>query len=227
MENKSLLSVVVPVYNEVKTIQTILDRIKKVAVEKEIIVVDDFSTDGTREILSQINDPQIRVVLKPKNGGKGSAVKEGIKAASGDYIIIQDADLEYDPEDFHLLLKAMTEKKGDVIYGSRFLGSSNFPSLSHKIGNKFLTLVTNLLYGSKITDMETCYKLIPAKIAKSLNIQSKKFDMEPEITAKILKSGNKIAEVPIGYKGRAFSEGKKISWKDAFSAIWTLVKYRF
>ncbi|OGC22644.1 glycosyl transferase [candidate division WOR-1 bacterium RIFOXYC2_FULL_37_10] len=221
------LSIIIPVFNEKKTLREILDRVLAVNLEKEIILVDDFSTDGTRAIYPTLSSKEIKIILQEKNQGKGNAVKTGIASATGAYIIIQDADLEYDPKDYIKLLDPIKEGKAKVVYGSRFLGTHKFSSFSHFLGNKFLTLITNLLYKSKITDMETCYKLMPAELAKGLNIKSKKFDMEPEITAKILKRGNKIMEIPISYKGRAFNEGKKISWKDAFAAIWTLIKYRF
>lgn len=221
------LSIVIPVFNENKTLKKLLDKVLAVNVDKEIILVDDFSTDGTREILSQIKNEDVIVILKKKNQGKGAAVKTGIEKSSGDYIIIQDADLEYNPQDYLKLLDPIKSGEAKVVYGSRFLGNHNFSSLSHKLGNRFLTLITNLLYGSEITDMETCYKLMPSYLAKELDIQSKRFELEPEITAKILKRGYKILEIPISYMGRKFSEGKKISWKDAFIAIWTLIKYKF
>lgn len=221
------LSVIIPVFNEKNTLKTIVDRVQAVNLEKEIIIVDDFSTDGTRDIYPQFKDENIKVILQKNNQGKGSAVSTGIAAASGDYVIIQDADLEYDPQDFLKLIVPILEGRAKVVYGSRFLKSNFFSTLSHKLGNQFLTFVTNILYQGSITDMETCYKLMPASLAKGLKIKSKKFDMEPEITAKILKQGYKILELPISYTGRAFHEGKKISWKDAFSAIWTLIKYRF
>lgn len=221
------LSIIVPVFNEVNTLTEILNRIQAVKLDKEIILVDDFSTDGTRELLSKIKANNIKIILQNKNQGKGAAVKAGIEEATGNYVIIQDADLEYDPQDYIRLLAPVLENKAKVVYGSRFLGQHYFSTLSHKLGNQFLTLISNILYQSSLTDMETCYKLIPADLAKQLNIKAKRFDMEPEITAKIVKRGYKILEVPISYKGRAFSEGKKISWKDAFSAIWTLIKFRF
>ncbi len=220
------LSVIMPVFNEVNTLIEILNRVQAVKLDKEIIIVDDFSNDGTRDLLSKLKENNTKVILQNKNQGKGAAVKTGIESATGDYIIIQDADLEYDPQDYLKLLEPIMQNKSKVVYGSRFLGQHYFSTLSHKLGNQFLTLISNLLYQSSLTDMETCYKLIPAELAKQLNIKAKRFDMEPEITAKILKRGYKILEVPISYKGRAFSEGKKISWKDAFSAIWTLIKFR-
>jgi glycosyltransferase involved in cell wall biosynthesis len=221
------LSVIIPVYNEKNTIEIILERVKAVALEKEIILVDDFSTDGTRELLPRLKSKNISVLMHDKNLGKGAAIKTGIKAATGDYIIIQDADLEYDPQDFFKLIQPALDGKAAVVYGSRFLGNNYFSMLSHKLGNQFLTGVTNLLYRGKLTDMETCYKLIPIELARQLNIKSRRFEVEPEVTAKILKRGYKILEVPISYKGRTISEGKKISWKDALSTLWTLLKYRF
>ncbi|MBI5700902.1 glycosyltransferase family 2 protein [Candidatus Saganbacteria bacterium] len=221
------LSVIIPVYNEKNTIKTLIDRVVAVNLEKEIIIVDDYSTDGTRDIYPQIQGEDIRIILQEKNQGKGSAVSRGIAEATGDYIIIQDADLEYDPQEYLKIMLPIIEGRAKVVYGSRFLGKHSFSTLSHFLGNKFLTTLTNILYGSTITDMETCYKLMPADVAKKLDIKSKKFDMEPEITAKILKRNYKILEVPISYQGRAFSEGKKISWKDAFSAILTLIWYKF
>lgn len=221
------LSVIIPVYNEKNTLKALIERVQAVPLEKEIILVDDCSTDGTRDLLPELKGNGIKVILQEKNGGKGSAVKRGFAEAEGDYVIIQDADLEYDPQDYLKLLPPVIDGRAKVVYGSRFKGAHSFSSLSHLLGNKLLTFITNFLYFSNITDMETCYKLIPASLAKQLDIKARRFDMEPEITAKILKQGYKILEIPISYKGRAFSEGKKISWKDAFSAIWTLIKYRF
>lgn len=221
------LSVIIPVYNEINTLKTIIDRVQAVQLEKEIILVDDFSTDGTRAIYQNLKAPNIKIILQENNKGKGAAVSRGIKEAKGDYVIIQDADVEYDPQDYLKLVSPIISGYAQVVYGSRFLGKHTFSTVSHWLGNKFLTFLTNILYRCKITDMETCYKLIPRELAQKLDIQSKRFEMEPEITAKILKRGYKIYEVPISYSGRTFSEGKKISWKDAFSAIWTLIKYRF
>jgi len=224
------LSIIMPVYNEKATIREILERVRAVDVgmEKEIIVVDDGSKDGTREILREEESRgDIRVLYHERNLGKGAAVRTGIASATGDFVIIQDADLEYDPQDYPALLKPLLEGKAEVVYGSRFLSGSGSSMISwHRFGNKFLTAVTNLLYGSSLSDMETCYKAFKASVIKSIPLRSNRFEIEPEITAKILKRGYKILEVPIRYRGREFHEGKKISWKDGFSAIWTLLRYR-
>lgn len=224
------LSVVIPVYNEEKTIEKILDLVLGVdGVEKEIVMVDDGSTDGSVEVLKEIQrkHPEVKVIIKGENRGKGHTLKVGFKETTGDYVIIQDADLEYDPQDYHKLIRALHEEKVDVIYGSRFSGSYEKMSTLHYFGNKLLTLVTNLLFGVMLTDMETCYKLLPGDFIRSVDIKSERFDFEPEITAKILKAGLKIREVPISYRGRGFSEGKKITWRDGFNAVYTLIKFRF
>ena len=220
------LSIIMPVFNEKSTLAEILKKVQALALEKEIIIVDDFSSDGTREIAVQLATRDVKVVLQKKNQGKGAAIREGIKLASGDYIVIQDADLEYNPQEIPKLLENVTSGKAKVVYGSRFKGKHVFRSLSHYLGNKMLTLITNILYGTGLTDMETCYKLIPTQFIKNLKLRANRFDFEPEITAKILKSGLKILEVPISYDSRTFAEGKKISWKDGFAAIWALAKYR-
>jgi len=224
------LSVVIPVYNEKNTIEKIVDLVKGVeGIDKEIVIVDDASTDGSQEILKDIEKKNldIKVIYKEVNKGKGDTLKIGFSNTSGDYIIIQDADLEYDPQDYKKLLRALVEEKVDVIYGSRFSGSYEKMSTLHYFGNKLLTLITNLLFGVMLTDMETCYKLMPGDFVRKLDIKSTRFEFEPEITAKILKAGLKIKEVPISYKGRAFSEGKKITWKDGFNAVYSLIKFRF
>ncbi len=221
------LSVIIPVFNEAKTIKEIVKRVASVQVNKEIIIVDDFSQDGTRDVLKSIEKENIKVLYHEENKGKGAAIRTGIAAVTGDYVIIQDADLEYNPEEYRKLLAVVQKEKAPVIYGSRFSGRRKSMSISHTLGNKFLTFATNLLYGSSVTDMETCYKLIKCDLLKSLNIKANRFDFEPEVTAKILKRGIKIVEVPISYKGRKWLEGKKITWRDGFAALWTLLKYRF
>ncbi len=224
------LSVVIPVYNEKNTIEKILDEIKAVeGLDKEIVVVDDASTDGTTQILKDLETkhPDIKFFYKEKNRGKGHTLKMGFEHTTGDYVIVQDADLEYDPNDYHKLLRALNEEDAQVIYGSRFSGSYEDMSTLHYFGNKVLTLITNIFFGVMLTDMETCYKLMPGDFVRKVNIKSERFDFEPEITAKILKSGLKIKEVPISYRGRTHSEGKKITWRDGIHALFTLIKYRF
>jgi glycosyltransferase involved in cell wall biosynthesis len=225
-----LLSVVIPIYNEKDTLLEILFRVQAIqGIQKEIILVDDASTDGTVEILKtlQKEQPQLKIYFHKKNQGKGASLRDGFKHITGDYVIVQDADLEYNPNDYYKLLRALKEEHAKVVYGSRFSGNYEDMSNLHYFGNKLLTIVTNLLYGVLLTDMETCYKLLPGKFVRSLNIRSNRFNFEPEITAKILKSGLKIVEVPISYRGRSHSDGKKITWKDGISALWTLMKFRF
>ncbi len=224
------LSVVIPVYNEKNTIADIIGFVKAVEdLDKEIIVVDDGSKDGTVKILKDLEKvhPDVKFYYKEKNVGKGDTLRIGFSHTTGDYVIVQDADLEYDPQDYKKLLRALTEEKADVVYGSRFSGTRKDMSTVQYFGNKLLTIITNLLFGIMLTDMETCYKLIPGDFVRKLQIKSPRFDFEPEITAKILKSGLKLKEVPIHYKGRKYSEGKKITWKDGFAALWTLFKFRF
>jgi len=224
------LSIVIPVYNEVATLETLVGRVKSVdGIDKEIILVDDGSTDGSREILKklQAEDSSLRVVYQPQNMGKGAALRTGFKVATGDYIIVQDADLEYDPNDYHKLVKPILEGKAKVVYGSRFTGEHRNMNFKHWVGNQFLTLLTNVLYDTTLSDMETCYKLIPREMLQSIKIKSNRFNFEPEITAKILRSGIRIYEVPISYAGREANEGKKISWKDGLPALWSIIKYRF
>lgn len=224
------LSVVIPVYNERNTIRTIIERVLAVPdIEKEVVVVDDASVDGTTSILKTLEKefPQVKFVYKDINKGKGDTLKVGFAHTTGDYVIVQDADLEYDPLEYKKLLRALSEEKADVIYGSRFSGNYEDMSSLHYFGNKMLTIITNILFGVLLTDMETCYKLMPGAFVRKIQIKSDRFDFEPEITAKILKSGLRIKEIPISYKGRTHSEGKKITWKDGFAAILTLIKFRF
>jgi glycosyltransferase involved in cell wall biosynthesis len=223
------LSVLVPVYNEKGTIEQILKRIKSVDIDKEIIVVDDGSTDGTKEVLSALKEPGIKLIFHQKNLGKGAALRTAIKEASGDIVIFQDADLEYDPNDYASLIKPITEGMADVVYGSRMLGGKlqRVYMFWHKLGNNFLTFLVNLLYNTTLTDMETGYKVFKREVIKSLNLKSNDFAIEPEITAKIFKKKYRVYETSISYYGRNYEEGKKISWRDGFPAIWTILKYRF
>lgn len=217
-----------PVFNEEETLEEIISRVLAVKLPKELIIVDDGSTDGTRRLLNKIKlRRDVKVILLPKNRGKGAAVRAGIKAADGDWLIIQDADLEYDPKDYLKLLKPAQAGKGRVIYGSRFTGEHRDMLFWHWMGNKFITLITNVLYNTTLSDMETCYKLFEISVIKSLDLRANKFDIEPEISAKILRRGIRIYEVPISYTGREYHEGKKITWRDGIFALWTLIKYKF
>lgn len=220
------LSVIIPVYNERENLLKVIEKVEKVPIEKEIIAIDDCSTDGSREILKNLEN-RIKVIYHSKNQGKGMAIRSGLKRVSGDLVIIQDADLEYNPQDYLKLLPPIMEGKAEVVYGSRFLGEPKNFSFLFYWGNRFLTLITNLLYGSHLTDMETCYKLFKTRILKNLNLKAKGFEFEPEITAKLLRRHIPIYEAPISYQGRRYSGGKKITWRDGFPALWTLIKYRF
>lgn len=227
-----LLSVIIPVYNEERTLEELVDRVMDVQLEgvtKQVVIVDDKSTDSTHSILEKINlkYPQIEVIYKEKNEGKGAALKTGFALAKGNYTIIQDADLEYDPEDYKVILDSFKHKEVDVVYGSRFLGRHRAFLFMNLIANKILNLVTNILYNTTLTDMETCYKMFKTELIQSIEIKSKGFEIEPEITAKMLKKKARIYEVPISFFGRSYDEGKKIKAVDGFKAIWALVKYRF
>jgi len=222
-----------PVYNEANTIHEIIKRIDAVDlgdVRKELIIVDDASKDGTREVLDDLRKVESRkVYFHAQNMGKGAALRTALTYATGDIIIIQDADLEYDPAEYAELIMPILKGRADVVYGSRLSGAKVARAFNfwHFIGNKMLTLITNVLYNSILSDMETCYKVFRADVIKNLQIKSNRFDFEPEITAKILKRKHKLYEMPISYYGRDFSEGKKITWRDGFAAIWALIKYRF
>ncbi|HMM28799.1 MAG TPA: glycosyltransferase family 2 protein [Aggregatilineaceae bacterium] len=223
------LSVIIPCYNERTTVATVVDRVRAVGLAHEIIVVDDGSTDGTREVLAEL-DPRddLKIILHDHNQGKGAAVRTGFKAATGDVLLIQDADLEYDPREYPVLLRPIEEGISKVVYGSRFLGGPRKAMFFwNMVANRTLTLVTNILYNAILSDMETCYKVFRAEIVRDIRLRSRRFDFEPEITAKVLKRGHRIYEVPISYNGREWNEGKKITWKDGVIAMWTLFRYRF
>jgi glycosyltransferase involved in cell wall biosynthesis len=222
------VSVIIPVFNERDTIFQVVQRVQQQPIEKEIIIVDDCSTDGTAQMLKQTDWPDnVRVFFHQKNKGKGAALRTGIPHATKAITIIQDADLEYNPDDFGVVLKPILDGVADVVYGSRFLGIHRSFMLHHYIGNKMLTILTNVLYNNMLTDMETGYKAFRTEIIQSVKIKSNRFDFEPEITAKVLKKGYRIYEVPIYYAGRDYAEGKKITWRDGFSAMWALVRFRF
>ena len=223
------LSVVVPVFNERNTVVEILRRMRQVElpVDLEIVVVDDGSDDGTEKVLGALEDSTVRVVRHSHNQGKGAAVRTGLEHARGDLLLIQDADLEYDPDDWPLLLTPMLKGRAQVVYGSRFTGARSNLLFWHWVGNRFLSLVTNVLYNTTLSDMETCYKLFDRRVLDGITIESDRFEFEPEITAKVLRRGYRIYEVPISYAGRNRDEGKKITWRDGFGALATLVRYRF
>ena len=223
------LSVIIPVYNEVESIQVILKRVYETNLVHEIVVVDDGSRDGTRDVLATLDGKNsLRVILHEKNKGKGAAVRTGMAAATGDVLLIQDADLEYDPRDFPILLQPIEEGLADVVYGSRFLGRAHRVTMFwHLVANQMLTLMTNILYNTILTDMETGYKVFRREVLNGMVLHANSFDFEPEFTAKILKRKFRIFEVPITFNPRDYSQGKKIKLHDAFEAVWTLIKYRF
>ena len=223
------LSVIMPCYNEAESLPDILNKVRAITIDKEIIVIDDCSSDDTPNVLAneQRNDPNLRVVRHERNRGKGAAVRTGIAAATGDVIIVQDADLEYEPNDFYAVLKPIFDGRVGVVYGSRFMGSHTGMYFWNALGNKFLTFLTNFLFNCWISDMETCYKAFRADIIKNIPLESNDFRIEPEITAKILLRKERIFEVPVSYIGRTYEEGKKMKPSQGFWAIWALFKYRF
>jgi glycosyltransferase involved in cell wall biosynthesis len=222
-----LLSVVVPVYNERTTIDEIIRRVVAVPIRKELIVVDDGSTDGTGEILDTLKRELGFTLLRQTNAGKGAALRRGFAAVTGDLVVIQDADLEYSPEEFPELIALICQGKADVVYGSRFLGRHRVFLFTHYLGNRVVTLATNLLYNTMLTDMETCYKVMRVEVLRSMTLESNGFGIEPELTAKIFKRGFRVYEIPITYAGRGYNEGKKITWTAGLVALWVLLKYRF
>ena len=224
------ISVIIPCYNEENTIETIIDAVinSECSIEKEIIIVDDFSKDNTREKLKLLENKVSKILYHEKNMGKGAALRTGIKAANGDFVIVQDADLEYDPKEYDKLLKPLINNKADVVFGSRFAGGESHRVLYfwHQMGNAFLTLCSNMFTNLNLTDMETCYKVFKREIIQSIEIEENRFGFEPEITAKVAKMPNiRIYEVGISYYGRTYKEGKKIGWKDGFRALWCILKY--
>jgi glycosyltransferase involved in cell wall biosynthesis len=225
------LSVIVPVFNERNTVAEIVRRMRAVELpaqlDLEVVVVDDGSSDGTDKVLAALGDSTVRVISHPTNSGKGAAIRTGLATVRGDLVLVQDADLEYDPDDWPRLLDPILRGKAQIVYGSRFTGERKNMFPSHWVGNRVLTLVTNILYRTTLSDMETCYKLFDRRVLAGITIRSERFDFEPEITAKVLRRGYRIYEVPISYAGREIDEGKKISWRDGIGAIVALVRYRF
>lgn len=228
----TLLSVIVPVYNEVSTLEEILRRIRAVDLPKEIVLVDDGSADGTRELLRDRIEgayPDVKVVLHERNRGKGAAIRTAIEHCTGDFVIIQDADLEYDPREYFALLEPLWDGRADVVFGSRFLGGGahRVHLFWHRVANGLLTTLSNMMTNLNLTDMEVCYKVFRADVIKSIRLRCDRFDFEPEITAKVAKRRCRVYEVPISYSGRDYEEGKKIGWRDGVVALWTIFKYRF
>lgn len=224
------VSVVIPVYNERDTIESLLARVREVPIEKEIVLVDDFSTDGTRDKLKGLENSHadLSIHYHDVNRGKGAALRTGFSKATGDVIIIQDADLEYDPYEYPVLLQPIVEGKADVVYGSRFLGGPHRVLFFwHSIGNRFLTLFSNAMTDLNLTDMETCYKVFKREVLEGITLTADRFGFEPEFTAKVARKGCRVFEVPISYNGRTYAEGKKINWKDGFSALYYIVRSRF
>jgi glycosyltransferase involved in cell wall biosynthesis len=224
-----ILSIIIPVYNEVHTIMNVVERVQATPFEKEILIIDDGSTDGTRDKLKDLNAANIKVILHEQNKGKGAAIQTGWKHASGDILLIQDADMEYDPSDYPQLIEPIVSGKADVVFGSRFLGGGSHRVLYfwHSLGNRFLTLLANMLNDLNMSDMETGYKVFTREVQNSIRIRSNRFGFEPEFTAKVARKNFRIYEVPISYYGRGYKEGKKITWRDGIAAFFWIVRYRF
>jgi glycosyltransferase involved in cell wall biosynthesis len=223
-----LLSVVMPVFNERATIEEIIPRVLAVPLRIELIVVDDGSTDGTRDLLTALQKQHtFKLIFQPKNGGKGAALRRGFQEVTGDLVVIQDADLEYSPEELPDLIDVICKGRADVVYGSRFLGRHRVFLFTHYLGNRLLTSITNVLYNTMLSDMETCYKVMRTDVLRSFSLEANGFGIEPELTAKIFKRHYRVYEVPISYDGRGYEEGKKITWRDGVVALWVLLKFRF
>jgi glycosyltransferase involved in cell wall biosynthesis len=223
-----LVSVVMAVYNERETVEEIIRRVLAVPLRIELIVIDDGSSDGSRELLKALaQELPLRLVVQPQNRGKGAALRAGFAEAAGDVVIIQDADLEYSPEEYPELIDLICAGRADVVYGSRFIGRHRVFLFTHYAGNRVINLLANVLYNTTLTDLETCYKAMRIGVLRSMTLRSDGFDIEPELTAKIFKRGFRVYEIPITYNGRGYDEGKKITWRDGLIAVWTLVKYRF
>ncbi|MFB0527036.1 MAG: glycosyltransferase family 2 protein [bacterium] len=220
------LSIIMPVFNEENTILKVVDIVKKVNIDKQIVIVDDGSIDGTREILEKLRDENIRVIYHTRNQGKGSAIRTAIPYLEGEVTVVQDADLEYNPEEYHKLIRPIIDGKAKIVYGSRFLQFNKPIYLHYLLGNKFLTWLINILYRSRITDSYTCYKAFETSVLRNLTLRARRFEFEAEVTVKLLKKGYKIHEVPISYSPRTLREGKKINWKDAILGILTIFKHR-
>ena len=223
------LSILIPVYNEVKTVEDVVAILQTLDIDEEIILVDDFSTDGTRDILKEKfenRSENIKVLYHEENKGKGAAIRTALAHATGDYVIVQDADMEYSPQDIVRMVEVALQTGDDAIYGSRFLKTWKSTSFPHFLVNRFLTGLTNILFGGKLTDMETCYKMVKTSVIQKLDIRAERFEFEPEVTAKLLKKGVKIKEIPVSYRGRSYDEGKKIGWRDGLEAVTTIIRLK-